>query len=182
MFSQEANHHSDAELVEFIQNNQIQYFDIIVERYSKPIYNYLLRLLYFHIQDAEDGLSETFLKVFGSINSYNPKLKFSSWIYRIAHNQAVDMLRQKKHKTVPIEDYLEKFSFSDTFTQYQKEDLEKLLILLKGRDRNLLTLFYLEELSVTEIGAILKERPQTISVWLHRAKTNAQNKIRNYFK
>ena len=115
------------------------------------MYNYLLRLLYFHIQDAEDALSETFLKAYNNLNGFDQKLKFSSWIYRIAHNQAMDVLRKKKYKVVPIDDHLEHFSFTSEFSVSQKEDLEKMLQLLKERDRNLLILLYLPSLPKTSV-------------------------------
>jgi RNA polymerase sigma-70 factor (ECF subfamily) len=172
---------SDEEIVALTLNYQLDYFEHLVDRYSKPLYNYLLRLLYFHVQDAEDGLSETFLKAYKNLNGFDPKLKFSSWVYRIAHNQAMDMLRKKKYKIVPIEDHIQRFSFTPDMSGSQKEDLEKMLQLLKEKDRNILTLYYLEEKTINEIAIILKERPQTISVWIHRAKTRAQLKIKNTF-
>ena len=173
---------SDLELVNLTLNNQTKYFEHIIDRYSKPLYNYLLRLLYFHTQDAEDGLSETFLKTLTNLNGFDQKLKFSSWIYRITHNQAMDILRKKKYKIVRIDEQLQNFSFTPDFSRPQKDDLEKMLQLLKEKDRNILILFYLEEKSIAEIATILKERPMTISVWLHRAKFRAQAQIKKYFK
>ncbi len=172
---------SDEELVEKILSENLELFELIVNRYSKRLYNYLLRIMYFHVEDAEDALSETMLKAYLSLNGFNPKLKFSSWIYRIAHNQAIDILRKRKYKIVPLEDNLDHFIFTPNLTFHQKDDLEKLLKTLKEKDRNLLTLFYLEEKSVKEISDILKERPQTVTVSIHRARQRAQKIIKNQF-
>jgi RNA polymerase sigma factor (sigma-70 family) len=173
---------SDTVLVQKAIEGDAQAFEAIIDKYTKPIYNYLLRIMYFHIQDAEDALAETMFKAYSGLNSFNPELKFSSWLYRIAHNQAVDILKKKKHKLVELDDNLSNFTFTPNFGINQKEDLEKILQILKEDDRNLLTLFYLEEKTVTEIGQILKERPTTVSVKLHRAKARAQKQVQKKFK
>lgn len=56
---------------------------------------------------VEDVAQEVFIKAYRSLHSYNPSLKFSSWLYRIAHNQAVDYLRKserKNHLSLDMED------------------------------------------------------------------------------
>lgn len=173
---------SDEVLVNNAVKGDVQAFEQLIEKYSKPIYNYLLRIMYFHIQDAEDALAETMFKAYTSLNSFNQNLKFSSWLYRIAHNQAVDIFKKKKHKLVELDDNMQNFTFTDNSATIIKEDIEKIMQVVKESDRNLLTLFYLEEKTITEIGQILKERPTTISVKLHRAKARAQKQVQNKFK
>jgi len=182
MVSNQTNMESDEALVEKVLDGDIQSFELLIDKYSKPIYNYLLRLMSFHIQDAEDVLAETMFKAYSNLNSFNRHLKFSSWLYRIAHNQALDFFKKKKYKVVPIDDNLHHFSFTPTFQEDQKDDLAKILMSLKEKDRNLLTLFYLEEKTVTEIAEIMKERPTTISVHLHRSKARAQKQVQKNVK
>lgn len=182
MVTDESQIISDETLVSNTLGGDIQCFEKIIDRYSKPIYNYLLRIMYFHVQDAEDALSETMFKAYSNLNRFNQGLKFSSWLYRIAHNQAVDIFKKKKHKLVPIDDNLDHITFTQNVKQFQKESLEKILQVLKEDDRNLLTLFYLEEKTVTEIAQILKLRPTTVSVKLHRAKERSQKQVQNKFK
>ena len=182
MFVADSKQISDDILVKNTLAGDQESFKKIIDKYSKPIYNYLLRIMYFHIQDSEDALAETMFKAYSNLNSFNTKLKFSSWLYRIAHNQAVDILKKKKHKLIPLDDNFKNFTFTPNFAMSQKVDLEKILQALKEEDRNLLTLFYLEEKTVTEIGQILKKRPTTISVKLHRAKARAQKQVQKKFK
>lgn len=174
---------SDENTVELIKNGELGLFSNLVDRYSHKLFNYLLRLLYFHNEDAQDALSETFLKAFTNINSFNSRLKFSSWIYRIAHNQAMDTLRKKKYNLVELDDNLaQSIAAPQKYNFFEKQDLEKVLQLLSIEDRNLLVLFYLEEKTTKEISDILKLRSQTVSVKIHRAKLRARENVSKYIK
>jgi len=76
-------------------------FQILVDFYNKPLFNYLLRLLR-RLEDAEDALQEVWFKVIRQAHTYNDQGRFSSWIYRVAHNHCMDLFRRKSH--FPIEE------------------------------------------------------------------------------
>ncbi|GAB4148345.1 MAG: RNA polymerase sigma factor [Patescibacteria group bacterium] len=170
---------TDEDLVHHILKGNRQSFEIIVKRYAQPLLRYLMRLMYFNQSEAEDALSETFLKAYDKLGGFNPRLKFSSWIYRIAHNQAIDALRKRKLVYVGIEEIpiTVKTDFEKAVSN--KIDLEKILAVLPEPERNLLCLFYLEEKSLIEIGQILKIPPKSVAVKLHRARTKAKDQIQN---
>lgn len=72
-----------------------------------PIARYIRRMVGDEHEMCEDITQEVFIKAYQGLNGYNPKLKFSSWIYRIAHNLSVDHLRKKNkknHLSLDIED------------------------------------------------------------------------------
>ncbi len=164
----------DEEVVSLILERDKELFGEVVGRYQNRIFAYCLRLLNFNRQDAEDVTGETFLKVFINLAGFNPSLKFSSWIYRIAHNEAVNLIKKKsKFYTVQMEK-LETIPEEIDFEKPRKDDLEKILNRLNLDDKNLLTLFYLEERSLKEISEILKITENNVAVKLNRARNKAK--------
>ena len=110
---------------------------------------------------------------------YNPSLKFSSWLYRIAHNESINCIKKNsKHYSFnpQTSDYLEIVNFD--FEKLKKEDLEKILSKLNPKDRNLLILFYFEERSLQEISEILKTTPGSVKTRLSQARKKAKQFVK----
>lgn len=70
-------------------------FPMIVDQYSKALY-WKIRSIVLSHDDSDDVLQNTFLKAWKSLDSFQGKSKFSTWLYRIAINEALDFLRHKK--------------------------------------------------------------------------------------
>jgi RNA polymerase sigma-70 factor, ECF subfamily len=84
---------SDAELVTSVAGGRDNGFEELVRRYQRPIISYIYRML----NDYEASLDvsqEVFIKVYNSLDRYSCDYKFSTWLYRIAHNAAIDHLRR----------------------------------------------------------------------------------------
>ena len=79
---------SDEALVEQALED-MSVFAVIVERYEQRLLRYIHRISAFSDEAAEDILQEAFLKAWKNLNGFSPKLKFSSWIYRITHNLVI---------------------------------------------------------------------------------------------
>jgi len=97
---------SDNELINETLKNPNAYASI-VEKYESALLRYIGRMVGDDHEIIEDIAQEVFIKTYRSLNGYNPKLKFSSWIYRIAHNLCIDYLRKnnkKNHASLDIED------------------------------------------------------------------------------
>src|SRR5690348_313825 len=92
----------DMELLERHRRGDPKAFASLVARYEKPIYNAAFRVLG-RAQDANDVAQEVFLRIFDRFDDYDPKHKFFSWIYRIAVNESIDMLRRTRREE-PLED------------------------------------------------------------------------------
>ena len=76
-------------------------FRELLERYEKPVFSQVYRM----VRDralAEDLAQDAFIRAFNAIASYNPRYKFSSWIFKIAHNVTIDHLRRKRIRTISI--------------------------------------------------------------------------------
>src|SRR5438093_5926960 len=93
---------SDPEVAAWAKQGQEAAFRELVRRYERPIFSLLYRM----VRDralAEDLAQETFIKVLNAIGSYNPQFKFSSWIFKIANNAAIDHLRKRELDTLSLD-------------------------------------------------------------------------------
>src|SRR5438034_1162593 len=93
---------SDPEVVAWAKQGHEAAFRELVRRYERPIFSLLYRM----VRDralAEDLAQETFIKVLNAIGTYNPQFKFSSWIFKIANNTAIDHLRRRELETLSLD-------------------------------------------------------------------------------
>src|SRR5204862_5631180 len=93
---------SDPEVVAWAKQGHEAAFRELVRRYERPIFSLLYRM----VRDralAEDLAQETFIKVLNAIGTYNPQFKFSSWIFKIANNAAIDHLRRRELDTLSLD-------------------------------------------------------------------------------
>jgi RNA polymerase sigma-70 factor, ECF subfamily len=93
---------SDPEVVAWAKQGHEAAFRELVRRYERPVFSLLYRM----VRDralAEDLAQETFIKVLNAIGSYNPQFKFSSWIFKIANNAAIDHLRRRELDTLSLD-------------------------------------------------------------------------------
>src|SRR3989442_11603666 len=93
---------SDPEVVAWAKQGQEAAFRELVRRYERPVFSLLYRM----VRDralAEDLAQETFIKVLNGIKSYRPEFKFSSWIFKVANNAAIDHLRKRGIDTLSLD-------------------------------------------------------------------------------
>ena len=180
------NARHDVELVMAARDGDEKAFVALMRRYKDTIYFMLLKMVN-NKTDAEDLTLEAFGKAFTNIHQYAPQFAFSTWLFRIASNNAIDYMRKKKAVTVPldssnsmdksqhIERNLNIRSDSDTpeesFIRGQKAKiLRKVVAKLKPRYRTLLELRYFKEYSYDEIAKELNLPLGTVKVQLFRSR------------
>ncbi len=166
---------SDVELVKKTLNGNKESFGKLVDRYETPIRAYIKRVTNWDWMSVEDICQEVFLKAYVNLQSFDVRLKFSSWLYRIAHNQAVDFLKSHKKTQVLEEEenglWSGKMLLEDmAIKNMEAEDLKRKMKKLDEKDREILVLYYWEEKSYEEISDILKLPAGTVGVYLQRAK------------
>src|SRR5436190_5064057 len=91
----------DRALVARILGGDRDRFTELVKRYEKRVVNYVYRITH-RYEEARDLAQEIFVKVFVALDRYDPKYQFSTWLFRIAQNSAIDALRKKSIAEVPI--------------------------------------------------------------------------------
>lgn len=154
-------------------------FGVLMDRYEMPITRYLMRLTGWAEPEIQDILQETFIKAYRNLNDFDPQLKFSSWLYRIAHNQAVDAIRHHTARPtagiLPVEDVAQFLSakedpVKELATQEILQKVRQAILHLPLRYREVLILRYLEEKNYDEIVDILKKPKGTVATLLRRGR------------
>lgn len=93
---------TDGELIVSAVSGRTDGFEELVRRYQRPITSYVYRMLSDH-ESALDVTQEVFIKVYNSLDKYSSEYKFSTWLYRIAHNAAIDHMRRNPMNAMSIE-------------------------------------------------------------------------------
>lgn len=185
----QAAHKTDEELVILTLQDQ-NYFLYLIRRYEAKLLRYIFRISSFTKEEAEDVLQEIFIKVYTNLNNFDPDLKFSSWIYRITHNQVISHYRQHKSRLQEVSLDINE-NFITTITDdldlnkeidqlYLKEHLQEGLYKLPLKYREVLILKYLEDKSYQEISDIIKKPTGTVATLINRAKKSFINEIKNH--
>jgi len=169
---------TDAELVQQALRDPDDYA-LIVKQYEKLIMRYSQKLSRLSQEDAEDITQHVFLKAYQHLNDFDPELKLSNWLLRIAHNEVIDFWRRQKNRPQAEAydpDTLDSFEFlavnfgKDFDRTLKAETVQKLLDLLKPSFREVLFLHYFEEKSYEEIADILKYPAGTVAARISRGK------------
>lgn len=175
---------SDEELAVLTLKNKDN-FSELVDRYAAKIQRYTARVTS-NWTDSEDIAQEVFFKAYVNIASFNPKLKFSSWLYRIAHNESVNYIK-KNYRTRNVElneniDYgsnedekiLEKID-----AKHDNKIVQKALGKLSARDREVINLIFFEEKTYLEVADIMKMPVNSVGPTISRAKSKLKDLIEN---
>lgn len=99
--TQAAQPPTDEELVRAVLAGDQDRFGDIVERYQARLINYLFRLLR-NPDEAHDLAQEVFLRVYQALDRFDPSYRFSTWIFRVAQNAAIDQIRKRRLRLVPL--------------------------------------------------------------------------------
>jgi len=181
----------DDALVRRVLAGEEDLYGVLVQRYQSRIVAHVSRM----IGSREEGLDlaqEIFLKVFQALDRYNPDFKFSTWLFRIAGNAAIDYLRKKRPKMVPLEVQAPDGSDRVSSAEYKSSEPDpyaRLRNTERGRAileaiaelppdfRELITMRHFSGLSYEEIAEI-KEMPLgTVKNKLFRARAVLKDRL-----
>jgi len=168
----------DGELVA-LSINDSQYFYCLMKRYEDKLTNYVRRISYLADDDIADIVQESFIKAYEHLNDCDCDLKFSSWLYRIVHNQTINFM--KKHKQSIKMDVENDDEFVDwlvadtniekeTIRRHFNENIQSILQKLRPDYKEVLVLRFFEDKDYTEISDILRKPMGTVATLLSRAK------------
>lgn len=183
------DHEDDVVLVRRALEHK-EFFGAIITRYEAPLSRYIRRLGAKDQEDVYDILQETFIKVYRNLNEFDTTLKFSSWIYRIAHNETISWFRKRNVRPEGhlIENGDEVLSFiespewssEDNFTATtNKAVLESALATLDDKYRDVVVLRFFEHKEYDEISDILKIPIGSVGTLLHRAKKQLRETLKD---
>lgn len=170
-----------------------QSFAMLMERYKKPVYHMVLKMVR-NVDDAEDLTIEAFAKAFKNLHRFKKDYTFSTWLFRIATNNAIDFIRKKKLDTFSIDtsysnDSGEAVSIDiedknlnpqEEAIKAQKIELIQLFVTkLPAKYQRLVRLRYFQELSYEEIAKELEAPLGTVKAQLHRARELMYDLVKN---
>jgi len=165
---------SDEELAVYVYSEEKEAYREVVERYQGKLLRYVGSLVG-NEDKAEDIIQEAFIKAYINLRSFNAKRKFSSWIYRIAHNEAINYIKKYGRETRLDERQAEKLvGKSNVERELERKEavkmLGKCLDKLPVKYKSVLVLYYLEDYSYEEISDILRIPTGTVGTRLNRGK------------
>ncbi len=168
---------TDENIVKRVKAGEKEAFGILIDRYEKKLRRYIDKFLK-RKEDKVDIVQDVFIKAYTMIQGFDTDQKFSPWIYRIAHNEALNFIKKKRSLSFSIfsPEYIINY-FKDS-TNLEKDfdkkkikiEIEKVLDDIEYHHREILLLFFYEELSYKEISEILKIPISSVGVKIQRAK------------
>ena len=184
---------TDEELIARFQRGDLYAYDLIVKRYKDQLLNFAYRFLG-DLEDSEDIVQETFLRVFRKKEAYKSIAKFSTWIYTITGNLAKTELRRRKRrklfsisglgfedKDFEIPD-LKRGPEEDADTIVKEEMVQKAIDSLSDKFKEVIILRDIQELSYEEISTIAKIPLGTVKSRVNRGRLKLQEKLSHLIK
>ncbi|OGG60261.1 hypothetical protein A3C89_00665 [Candidatus Kaiserbacteria bacterium RIFCSPHIGHO2_02_FULL_50_50] len=174
---------SDETIIKRVCAGETYLYGHIMDRYADKLVRYGRKF----VTDStaiEDAVQDVFTSAYLNINSFDTSRKFQSWIYRIAHNAFVNLLRQKKRAWLSVEwDTLVAFPSFDTHDEdeRQRKEIAKLIDAgLEGLDekyREILLLHYQHNFAYKDISDVLHIPMGTVAIRMKRAKAALQKQL-----
>ena len=168
--------YTDSELLEKFRNEETRHygFNLLVRKYQQRVYWHIRRIVIDH-DDSDDVVQNTFIKVWKNLDSFREDSQFYTWLYRIATNESLSFLKQKRTKFfIPIGDVEHELSnhlghdslFSADKIQMK---LQKAILTLPEKQRVVFNMKYFEEMKYEEISEVLGTSVGALKASFHHA-------------
>ncbi|MBY5956561.1 RNA polymerase sigma factor [Membranicola marinus] len=173
---------NDQELLRLIRHpdSRDTGFKIIFDRYHRELYGYIRKIVITH-ENTDDVLQNTFMKVYKSISKFRGESSLRSWMYRIAHNESLQLIKKNKRQAaVRAEEIIPHTLFADPY--FKGEKIHQLLLRavasLPERQKQVFELKYFEEFKYGEIASMLQLTEGALKASYHHAVA----KIKDFVK
>jgi len=165
---------TDESLVTKILSGKKELFYYLIKRYETKLRRYILRITN-RKNEVDDLLQNVFIKTYKNLSTFNKELNFSSWIYRIAHNESINLIGSSFiQKFVSLPDWFDVGSRDEVEEKIDDEQMKKKLKncieKLDIKYKEPLVLFYYEEKTYEEISDILRIPVRNVGVLIHRGR------------
>ena len=176
---------SDEQIVVVVRKENKELYSEIIGRYHSKLSHYLRKFIH-DGDELEDVLQAVFIKAYENLYGFDEKRKFSSWIYRIAHNEAINHIKKHARVSVSIDEigmFLldEKIDLQNGVDQeILKQKMEDALSEMKDKYRTPLVLYFFEQKSYEEMSEILRVPVNTVGTLIARGKKNLKIILEKY--
>ena len=188
--------HTDQEVVALAKEGRDEAYRELIRRYERPVFSLIFRMVR-NRELAEDLCQETFIKVLNAVQSYRPEYKFSSWVFKIANNAAVDHLRKRELDTLSLEgsphadtpELVEATALQisergeNQLQEVENRELGGTIEIaignLRPEYRSCILLRHVEGRSYEEIAEILNLPLGTVKTYIHRARNELRVSLKD---
>jgi RNA polymerase sigma-70 factor (ECF subfamily) len=185
---------TDQEIVVLARQGREAAYRELIGRYQRPVFSLIYRLVRDR-EKSEDLAQETFIKVLNALDRYDPTFKFSSWIFKIAHNTSLDHLRKKELVTLSLEgsphaesqSEIEASTVQALSTEETPEDyaasrelgatLEQAIGRLRPEYRTAIVMCHVEGRPYEEIAEVMGVPLGTVKTYIHRARNELKKEL-----
>lgn len=182
------NNQTDQEIINDVLAGDITAFASLVSKYRNMVFTLVYNIL-LNREDAEEIAQDTFVKAYKGLAYFKGRSLFSTWLYKIAVNTALNKKKIKKVSISSIEEHGENEQQEDIYSlleQYENSDRKKFVQLalehLKDDERLCITMYYLNELQVSEIHELTGISAANIKVLLYRGRKNLYHQLKKLLK
>ena len=175
----------EAHIIKEILHGNTTLYEYFLDRYGQQVFVLVDRIVSCQ-EDAEELTQDVFLKAFQQLSSFKAESSFSTWIYRIATNEAISAVRKKKSDTIRLDESvflnLSESQVDEALEDESEEQLQRLqraMEQLEADERALITLYYMEERPLMEVAFILGMTEGNAKVKLHRIRKKLYIFIKN---
>jgi RNA polymerase sigma-70 factor (ECF subfamily) len=185
---------TDQQVVELARQGREPAYRELIGRYQRPVFSLIYRLVRDR-EKAEDLSQDTFIKVLNAIDRYDPSFKFSSWIFKIAHNTSLDHLRRREPETLSLQgsphartdaeieaSTITPESGDENPEQYTSSKevggvIERAIDKLRPEYRTAILLCHVEGRPYEEIAQIMDVPLGTVKTYIHRARNELKRQL-----
>jgi RNA polymerase sigma-70 factor, ECF subfamily len=185
---------TDQQVVQLARDGSERAYRELIGRYQRPVFSLIYRLVRDR-EKAEDLAQDTFIKVLNAIDRYNPEFKFSSWIFKIAHNTSLDHLRRREPETLSMDGSPHARTAAETEAttitpassdenpeQYTVNrelgtEIDGALGTLRAEYRTAIVLCHVEGRPYEEIAEIMDVPLGTVKTYIHRGRKELMQRL-----
>jgi len=185
---------TDQEVIARAREGREAAYRELIGRYERPVFSLIYRLVR-NREQAEDLAQETFIKVLNALDRYDPAYKFSSWIFKIAHNTALDQLRRKGPEVLSLDGSPHARDASEvsatTLTAVAADEdpeayassreigreIEAAIATLRAEYRTAILLWHVEGRPYEEIAEIMGVPLGTVKTYIHRGRNELRQRL-----
>ena len=165
---------NDKDIISIMAKDPEKGFRLVMTRYKEAVYWHIRRIVVSHA-DAQDATQETFVRVFRSFNQFKGECSFTSWVYRIATNEALRLLSRYRDGRVSLDNANEELNkmVADDYVDYSDLEtvkLQKAILALPTKQQLAFNLRYYNELGYDEIAEIIGSTADNVKSNYHIAK------------
>lgn len=159
-------------------------YSVLVNKYKSYAYTIAFKIVHIR-EEAEEVAQDAFIKAFQNLSKFNREAKFSTWLYRIIFNTAISYQRKQRPERENIE-IIKYYAAAENEDNPEQQDrkifIKKALDRMTAADKTVITLFYLQELTLEEIADVTGMKTNAVKVKLHRARKKLAEELQIILK